>query len=119
VLTVIINSAAILLIALIIWWFWMSKPAAVRAAQQRVSIVVDNGVYTPSTIEVPAGKPVILQFLRKDPSPCAGQVRFEDFSVSLELPVNEPAELTLQPETPGEYPFTCQMQMYRGTLVVK
>jgi len=28
-------------------------------------------------------------------------------------------ELTITPTASGEYAFTCQMQMYRGTLVVR
>jgi plastocyanin domain-containing protein len=39
--------------------------------------------------------------------------------VSADLPIGQPVELTLTPNEAGEHAFTCQMQMYRGTLVVK
>ena len=75
-------------------------------------------MYTPARIEVPAGRPVTLRFLRKDPSPCAEQVLFDDLRISRELPLNKKLDITLTPTSPGEYEFTCQMRMYRGTLVV-
>jgi len=81
-------------------------------------ILVDDGVYTPSRIEAPLNQPITLRFLRKDPSPCAEQVVFADFGVSAELPVDEYKDVELVPDKKGEFDFTCQMQMYRGTLVV-
>jgi len=113
------NVFTLCLVVFIVWWFWLSKPKPTRAQAGVVEILVDNGVYTPARIEVPAGQPVTLRFLRKDASPCAEKVVFDDFSVSRDLPLNTPTEITLTPEEPGEYAFTCQMQMYRGALVVK
>jgi plastocyanin domain-containing protein len=84
-----------------------------------VEVLVDNGVYTPARIEAAAGKPVTLRFLRKDPSPCAEKVLFDDRGASAELPLNKPVTATLTPAKPGEYEFTCQMRMYRGTPVVR
>lgn len=114
-----INLAGILLIALIVWWFWLSKPKIARASSQSIEITVDNGVYTPSRIEVPVGQEVTLVFVRKDPSPCAEQVVFRDFNLSYTLPINSKTAIKLTPSQTGEFEFTCQMQMYRGSLVVK
>jgi len=44
---------------------------------------------------------------------------FDDLGIADDLPIGQPVELTITPKQPGEYSFTCQMQMYRGTLVVK
>jgi plastocyanin domain-containing protein len=115
----IVNLVGILLAAAIVWWFWLSKPKARRVAgNATIDIVVDGGVYTPARIEIAAGKPVTLRFLRKDPSPCAEKVLFDDLGIAADLPVGQPVELTITPKASGEYAFTCQMQMYRGTLVV-
>lgn len=115
-----VNIAGLAAIALVVWWFWLSRPQAVRAGQGVVvEIVVENGVYTPSVIQVAAGAPITLRFLRKDPSPCAEQVRFDDLGVSVELPVDAPREITVTPPKPGEYEFTCQMRMYRGVLAAR
>jgi plastocyanin domain-containing protein len=118
-MSAIVNLVGILLAIAIVWWFWLSKPKAQRVAGNApIDIVVDGGVYTPARIEIAAGKPVTLRFLRKDPSPCAEKVLFDDLGIAADLPVGQPVELTITPKTSGEYAFTCQMQMYRGTLVV-
>jgi len=116
---ILVNLAGLVLIGLIVWWFWLSKPKTQRATSDVIEIVVDGGVYTPGRIEVAAGKPVRLRFLRKDPSPCAEKVLFDDLGIAADLPIDQPVELTVTPKQPGEYAFTCQMQMYRGTLVVR
>ncbi|MBI3569845.1 MAG: cupredoxin domain-containing protein [Gammaproteobacteria bacterium] len=115
-----INFAGVVVIGLIAWWFWRSRPKTQRVTDAGpVEILVENGVYTPARVEVPAGKTATLRFLRKDPSPCAEKVLFDAFGVSAELPLDKPVTLTLTPDKPGEYEFTCQMRMYRGTLMVR
>ena len=114
-----VNVAGLAFIALIVWWFWLSRPAARRADAEPVTVVVEDGVYSPARIEVPRGQPVVLRFLRKDPSPCAAKVIFADLDVSAELPIGEERELRLEPPQAGEYEFTCEMHMYRGSLLVK
>lgn len=117
---VIVNSAGLIAIGLIIWWFWLSKPRArAETGAKPIEIIVDQGVYTPSRIEVPVGRPIILRFLRKDASPCAEKVLFDDFGIAVDLPVNEPTDVVIIPKTAGEFEFTCQMQMYRGQLIAK
>lgn len=115
---VLVNVAGLVLIGLIVWWFWLSKPKTLRAASGVIDVVVEAGVYTPARIEVAAGQPVTLRFLRKDPSPCAEKVLFDALGIAADLPIGQPVELTITPQAPGEYAFTCQMQMYRGTLAV-
>ncbi len=117
---VIVNSAALATIGLIVWWFWLSKPKArTETGTKPIEIIVDQGVYTPSRIEVPVGRPIILRFLRKDPSPCAEKVLFDEFNIATDLPVGEATDVVIIPKEPGEFEFTCQMQMYRGQLVVR
>ena len=118
--TWLVDFAGLALIGLIVWWFWLYRPQAARAAgSQPIEIVVADGVYTPARIEVPAGKPVTLRFLRKDPSPCAEKALFDSLGISADLPVGKPLDVTVTPPQPGEYEFTCQMRMYRGMLVAR
>lgn len=115
-----VNAGGVVLIGMIIWWFWISKPRLAKADTRKpIEIIVDSGVYTPARIEVPAGKPVTLRFIRRDPSPCAEKVVFDDFDVSGDLPVGQPYDISFTPDKPGEHVFTCQMRMYRGSLVVR
>lgn len=113
-----INILGLALIALIAWWFWLYIPGAVGVSEKGAVVTVDNGTYSPSRLKVPAGQPVSLTFLRKDASPCAATVIFPDLEISEELPLNKPMSIVLPAMQPGEYPFSCQMQMYRGTLIV-
>ena len=115
-----VNLGGMALMGLIVWWFWLSKPRARAVGTDApVEVLVADGVYTPARIEVPAGRPVTLRFIRRDPSPCAEKVLFDALGISAELPLNEPVDMTITPPEPGEYEFTCQMRMYRGSLVVR
>ena len=114
-----VNIIGVLLFVFIIWWFWMSSPRAQQSTSDVIDVVVDNGVYTPARIEVSQGQPLTLRFIRKDASPCAEKVIFEDWNLSADLPVEQPYELKIPTDDKGEHAFTCQMQMYRGTLVIK
>ena len=88
-------------------------------AEGVVKVMVENGTYSPSRIKLPAGKPATIQFHRKDASPCAGTVLFADFDISAELPLDRSKTVTLPELTVGEYDFNCQMQMYKGKLIVE
>ena len=115
-----VNVIGLVLAAFIVWWFWIAKKgSAARTMGDTIDITVDGGVYTPSVLRIPAGRPVTLRFLRKDPSPCAEKVIFGGLDISADLPVGEPYNLEIVPKRPGEYDFTCQMAMYRGKLIVE
>ena len=113
-----VNLIGLILIALIIWWFWIKKPQPLKASSDEVEIIVENGVYTPSRIEVKLGQDVSLSFIRKDPSPCAEKVIFDELNLSFDLPMNKPVPVKFKPGQAGEYAFTCQMKMYVGSLSV-
>lgn len=115
---IIVNLIGLSLIVLIIWWFWIKKPQTFKVSADVVEIIVENGVYSPSNIEIKLGQSVKLRFLRKDPSPCAEKVIFEKLGLSLDLPVNKPVEITIKPEETGDYVFNCQMKMYLGNVNV-
>lgn len=113
-----INILGILLIVLIVWWFWIYKPTQTDISANSATILVEDGVYTPAHIKIAANTPFTLNFLRKDASACAKIVEFPDFEISEELPLNKNKEIHLPPMKKGEYPFTCQMKMYRGSILV-
>jgi plastocyanin domain-containing protein len=119
-MTILINLLGVALIVGIVWWFWLYKPRQiVETASGPVTVVVEDGVYSPSRIKLPRGETVTLRFLRKDASPCAAFVVIDAIDFSEELPVNKPRDLTVKFDTAGEYEFACQMKMYRGVLVVE
>ncbi|WKD50358.1 cupredoxin domain-containing protein [Microbulbifer spongiae] len=117
-----VNATGLLLIAWIIWWFWLGpkyKAGKGVAGGGKLCILVKDGVYEPDRIRIPADRPTTLHFYRKDPSPCSEWVLFPDLEISAELALNKETIVEIPVSAPGEYPFTCQMQMYRGVLVVE
>lgn len=110
------------LIGLELWWFLLSKPKSRRVIAKRgiqeVTVTVDGG-YEPSQIVVQAGQAVRLNFDRKDPSSCLEEVRFPDFRIAQELPLNQVTSIEFTPDKPGRYEFTCGMNMFRGIVEVQ
>lgn len=116
---IIINVLGIALIALIAWWFWLYRPRAAAAGEGDLLILVENGVYQPAYIKLPANQPNSLNFLRKDASPCSEMLLIPDLQLSETLPLNKTRRIILPPMNKGNYAFHCQMQMYRGQLTVE
>ncbi|MGV0027764.1 cupredoxin domain-containing protein [Phormidesmis priestleyi] len=110
--------AGLALIGLELWWF-LGKPKAqqstIKQGIQTLTIEVDGG-YEPSQVVVKAGQPVQLNFFRKDPSSCLEKVLFPDFHIAANLAMNRVTAIEFTPEKPGEYPFTCGMNMFRGVV---
>lgn len=108
----------IALIGLELWWF-LGKPKAQRSTVeqgvQTLTIDVDGG-YEPSQVVVKAGQPVQLNFFRKDSSSCLEKVLFPDFHIAADLAMNQITSIEFTPEKPGDYPFTCGMNMFRGVV---
>ena len=120
---VVVTLAGAGAIAFVIWFFWLKKATGTRAlltsSGWQEQLVLVKGGYTPDTIVAVAGKPVRLIFQREEASPCSEQVVFDAFAKHAKLPEGQPTVVELMPTEPGEYPFTCQMGMLRGTLVVE
>ncbi|MFI2811489.1 MULTISPECIES: cupredoxin domain-containing protein [Microbulbifer] len=122
-MTLLVNVTGLVLIVAIVWWFWLAEAGResepVRATDEEMEVLVKDGVYEPDHIRLPAGEPATLYFRREDPSPCAEYVLFPDLEVSAQLAVGERTPVRLPAAEPGKYPFTCQMQMYRGSLSIE
>ena len=114
----IVNVAGLALIVLIVWWFWLYQPREIEMTDDSLVIVVENGIYQPAHIKLPAHQASELQFLRKDASPCSETLLFPSLDISESLPLNKAVNINLPPMDEGEYEFHCQMQMYRGMLKV-
>ncbi|MGF1600944.1 MAG: cupredoxin domain-containing protein [Thermosynechococcaceae cyanobacterium] len=110
------------LIGLELWWFLLHKPhsrkATVAEGIQEVTVTVDGG-YEPSLITVQAGQPVRISFDRKDPSSCLEEVKFPDFHIAQKLSLNTVTLIEFTPDQPGQYEFTCGMNMFRGVIEVQ
>ncbi|MDH5728972.1 MAG: cupredoxin domain-containing protein [Gammaproteobacteria bacterium] len=117
---IIVNILGLALIIFIIWWFWIAQTKARTATQSGlITVLVKDGVYTPSRIEVQAGEKLTLVFKREDPNPCAEKVVFNQLNLHQDLNLHKDNPLELSNLAPGKYDFNCQMGMYRGQLIVR
>ena len=111
------------LIAFIVWFFWLKKSkgtaASVGSSGVQEAMILVKGGYTPDVIVVKAGRPVRLNFRREETASCSEMLLLPAFSKSVKLPTGENVAVEFTPDKPGEYPFSCQMGMFRGRLIVE
>lgn len=101
-----------------VYWFFLGKKEEVVEAQDEVDIVVEGG-YSPSVISIPMGKTTKINFLRKDANSCLEEVVLSDFKVRKYLPLNQKVTVEITPEEKGEFVYSCGMNMFHGSLIVK
>jgi plastocyanin domain-containing protein len=119
---VVVTVAGVLLVGFILWFFFGPRVATAArwtAGGLQEARVEVRGSYSPDRIEVEAGRPVRLTFVRREANPCTEQVILPDFGVVKDLPVDRPVPVEFTPSRPGEFEFHCGMNMVRGRLVVK
>ncbi len=85
---------------------------------QEIDIKVEAG-YQPKRIVVKAGLPVKLNFLRKDSNSCLEKLLLPEFDLAVNLPLNQTQSVEFTPQQPGEYRFTCGMEMFYGIVKVQ
>ena len=121
VIDILVIAAGLALVAFLLWFFFgpkKGKAAVIQAGVQEATIRVE-GAYQPNVVTVKAGVPVRLKFDRREATDCSNRVVLPDFGISRALPAFATTNVEFTPEEPGEYPFACAMNMYRGTIVVE
>ena len=117
---IIVTVVGVLLIAGILWFFFGPREAlAARAGVagvQEVEVIVKGG-YSPDRIQVRAGAPVRLSFVRQETNPCTEQVILPDFGIVQDLPFGQNTAVEFTPKHPGKFEFHCGMNMVRGEIV--
>jgi len=119
---ILVLIAGIAAIAAVLWYFFGERQAvAARETEggvQEVHITVKGG-YSPDVVRVTQGRPVRLDFYRDETSSCSEQVILGDFGIARDLPAFEHTRVEFTPGKPGEFTWTCGMNMLRGKLVVE
>ena len=105
------------------WYFFVAARSAVVAAPVAAGVpevrITVRGGYDPSTVRVPAGRPVRLVFDRQETSGCSEEVVFPAFGIRKFLPAGQPTTVEITPPSPGRYEFMCGMSMLRGAIVAE
>jgi RND family efflux transporter MFP subunit len=86
---------------------------------QSAKIVVGEKGYEPAAINLRAGAPARITFVRTTDKTCGTEVVFPSLNIKRALPLNEPVTIEFTPATSGEIAFACGMNMLRGTVVVR
>jgi hypothetical protein len=90
--------------------------AVVQGDVQTIAVDVSGGYFDPTVIELAAGVPAEITF--SEGRGCLAGVIFEQFGIVQDL-TDGGATVSIPPLEPGEYPFSCDMQMVYGALVVR
>jgi len=113
-------ASAVAMAATAFFFFGPRKAAgAARAGGvQEIDLTVHGG-FAPDRIVAQAGVPLRLQVLRTDRSSCTAQIAFRDLGILRDLPTGRVVTVDLPALRPGNYAFTCGMNMLRGQLQVR
>ncbi len=120
-LAVVVTVAGGALIAAVNLYFFTGR--RVRAAVARADGAVEvhirvRGGYDPAVVQVPAGRPARLVFLREETEGCSDTVLLPEWGIVKQLPAHVPITVEFTPAKPGSYEYTCGMHMLRGRIVV-
>ena len=117
-----VTVGGLALIVLTRWYFFGPRERVAAqttaAGVQEIQVTVKGG-YSPDVIVVKQNQPVRLDFYRDETASCSEQVRFPDFGVARDLPAFKTTPIEFTPDKPGEFTFTCGMNMMRGKLIVQ
>ena len=97
----------------------MYKPSGVAMQDGAIEILVKDGVYQPSNINIPANEESTITFIRTDASPCSEILQIPDLDINVTLGLNKKVKVTIPASKPGRHAFHCQMKMYIGELIVE
>ena len=89
----------------------------IRIPKDAIQIKITSDGFYPTRIMIPAGKPVMLAFIRSSQPNCGNQVVFPQLGLKQITPLGGVALMMLPATEVGEIRFTCGMGMYRGSIV--
>ena len=94
-----------------------NQPGTGSQSAQEVSLTATASGYDKTQIYVKAGVPVHFSFTAKGAG-CGSQLIIDKVGVNLVSSGNT-VDATFTPPSPGNYPYHCGMNMFRGVLVAQ
>ena len=111
-----------LLVAGAVGLFFFRPRAATDAVasgdMQQVRVLVKGG-YSPALVRARTGVPLRMVFDRQEEGDCSARVVFADLAQSAYLAPYAETTVDVLLDRPGEYGFSCGMNMIHGTLLVE
>jgi hypothetical protein len=81
-----------------------------------IPLTIQNGVYSPSTVAIPANTPVRLVVDRKASDACSAQLAIPQAGVLANLAANGVTKVNVPAMRAGSYTLTCGMGMLSGSI---
>ena len=88
---------------------------ATDSAERVVRIGAGENGFSPSSVELRADEPVVLEFVRTSEQTCATEVVFAESGIRHDLPLNTPVRVSVRPQEGQTYTFACAMDMHKGS----
>lgn len=85
---------------------------------QNVTVNVTSSGYSPSTLNLKAGRPVHLTFVSKGNS-CANEISIPSLKKTFSLKPGQKKEVTFTPKKGQTVAFACSMNMFKGKVAAK
>lgn len=102
-----------------------ATPGATAAAYKtaadgvvEVPLTIANTQFVPSTLQIPADKPVRLLVDRQEANACSDQLSLPQLGITVDLKPNAVTAVDLPATKAGQYTLTCGMGMMAGQLAV-
>lgn len=92
------------------------EATAAAGGVQHFDVSMDRGVYEPNKLTAKAGAPVQITFGQGQG--CVGTLVFPQFKITADM-TQGPRTFDLGALEPGEYAWSCGMNMQHGTLTVQ
>lgn len=117
-----IVGTILILIVVVLYAAWLKfqrkqEAAEISGGNQEVTVLV-KGAYDPNEITVKAGIPLRIHFNRQEDADCSRFVTFDSIGVRKDLKSFSMTDVEFTPKEKGEIPFTCDMGMYQGKIIV-
>ena len=95
------------------------RHAVAHRPADHFAITVTKQGFEPPVLIVPAGKPVTLVVTRTTEYTCARDFVMASQEIAKPLPLDQPVEIQLSPQAPGDLRYACGTDMFKGIVRVK
>jgi Cu(I)/Ag(I) efflux system membrane fusion protein len=82
-------------------------------------VAVTEKGFEPDAVNLRAGIPARITFMRTTDKTCATEVVFPSIGIKRALPLNEAVVIEFTPEKTGSIAFVCGMNMLKGAAVIE